>query len=154
MGRRDEPELTPSDAELVEAETATRELLALYDEPATVEAPPGLAARVLAAMPAAPSPRASRRPFWAAPRPPLAAWAAATVLLLALGALSALAVGPGLGGIAPAPDSLLGRISLALAATPIGPLLVSAGGVAALALLAIGSAAWLWWSLRRRRGDE
>ncbi len=148
MGRRDEPELTPSDAELAEAETATRELLALYDEPATIDPPPGLAARVLAAMPTAPAPRAARRPFWAAPRP-LAAWAAAMLLLLAVGALGALAAGPGLAGIALEPDSLLGRISLAVAASPSGALLLGAVGVA---LLTVGAAAWLWWS--RRSSDD
>jgi hypothetical protein len=130
---------------LAEAETATRELLGRYNEPAQIELPPGLTARVLAAMPAPPAPR---RPFWAAPRP-VAAWAAAVVLLLTLGALGLLASGPGLAGAPLTPDSLLGRLSLVLAGTPLGPLLLGMGGVAALTGLAVGAAFWLWWSLTR-----
>lgn len=147
MGRRDQPELTPSDADLAEAEAATRRLLAARGEPAPAEAPPGLAARVVAALPPSGAAQA-RRPWWSALRPALAY---AAVLLLALVGLGALAADVGLARAAP-PESALGRIGLALAGTPLGDLLAAGG--AALGVVALLAGAWLWWRLGRRdRGD-
>lgn len=146
MGRRDQPELTPSEPDLAEAEAATRRLLTAYGEPAALEPPPGLAARVVAALPASPAAGRGRRPWWAELRPALAY---AAVLLLALVGMGALAASTGLGRVAVAPESALGRISLALAGSPLGDLL--AGGGAALGVLALAAGAWLWWRLARRR---
>lgn len=146
MGRRDNPELEPSEADLAEAEAATRQLLAIYDEPAPVEPPPGLAARVVAALPR-PATRTARLPAWAALRP-LAALAGAAVLLLALGALGALYAAPGLAAVAGSPDSALGQIGRALLATPVGGMLIGAGAGATLALVALAAGVWLW---RRRK---
>ncbi|HMQ30744.1 MAG TPA: hypothetical protein PKD53_08435 [Chloroflexaceae bacterium] len=145
MGRRDEPELTPSEAELAEAEAATRRLLAAYGEPAPAEPPPGLAARVVASLPATPPAQGVSRPRWA-PARPLVAWAAAAALLIVLGAVGALASLPGLVRVAGGPQSALGRISNALAATPLGP-----DGAAALALVALVAGAAIWWALASRR---
>lgn len=145
MGRRDEPELIPSEAELAEAEVATRRLLAAYGEPTPVEPPPGLAARVVAALPEPALRRRSQRSFWAPARPALA-WGLAAALLIVLGAVGALASLPGLVNVAGGPDSALGRISLVLAATPLGP-----DGAAILAVVALSAGAALWWALVRRR---
>lgn len=144
MGRRDQPELTPSDADLAEAEAATRGLLAAHSEPAPVQPPPGLAARVVASLPQSPSARA-HRPWWVALRPALAY---AAVLTLALVGMVALAAGTGLTRVALPPESALGRIGIAFAATPLGQLL--AGGGAALGIIALAAGAWLWWRVRRR----
>lgn len=155
MGRRDKPELSPSETELAEAEAATRLLLATYDEPAPVAPPPGLAARIIAAMPEAPQAQQPGRSLWAALRP--AAWAlgAAALVLLAIGGWGALVDSLGRVQVAGGPGGALGRLTLTLtlAARPLAELLAGAGAVprgvlsAALALLALAccalcAAAW------------
>lgn len=156
MGRRDKPELTPSDADLAEAEAATRLLLAPFDEPRPVPPPPGLSARILAALPdAGPEPRASS-PWWAALRP--AAWAAAALalLLVAFGAWGVLGDSRGPAQVAGGPDSLIGRttLTLTLAAKPLLNLLASAGLVALASALAVAVGAWLWWRLAHADREE
>lgn len=150
MGRRDEPELTPSDAELAEAEAATRELLARYGEPAPAQPPPGLVSRVLAAMPAG-RPGRARRPWWAFPRP-AAAWAlgALAALLILVGGLTAMAGVAASAGVAFG-SGPLGRLSAALASGSLGgPLAVPAPGLLLIAL-GVAIAAVVWWGLRRQR---
>jgi hypothetical protein len=148
MGRRDEPELTPSDAELAEAEAATRELLARYGEPAPAHPPPGLVSRVLAAMPQG-RPGRDRRPWWAFPRP-VAAWAlgAVAALLILVGGLTALA------GIAPAGIALgpgiLGNLRAILASRPLGDILAAPAPGLILIALGIAVAAVAWWALHSR----
>lgn len=148
MGYGDKPELTPSDSELIAAEERTRRLLARYGEPAPVEPPPGLASRVVAALPPA---RQPLRPLWRRP----AAWAsaAAAALLLALATLGALGLGAIPASVAGSPDTLLGRLSLTIAQTarPLSGLITGAGLVALLIALALAGGLWLWlW----RRGSR
>ena len=146
MGRRDEPELTPTDEELAAAEASLRRTLARYDEPAPVAPPPNLAARVLASLPANPPGRQRAAP--ALPRlAPAAGWAAATfaALLLALGSWGVLLNSHAPAAAAGGPGQLL--LVLTLAAKPIVNLLVSAGAAAALVALAAAVGAWLWWRI-------
>lgn len=151
MGRRDEPELTPSDAELAEAEHATRQLLARFDEPGLIEPPPGLATRIVGALPQT-RPPAPRRPAWAFPRGIVAPAALAMLFVMVLvGALTFL---PGLVGVAGGPESLLGRVGRALAGTPLGALLTGAGGVALLVALIVVAGGWLWWVVTHSHHDE
>lgn len=143
MGRRDEPELTLGDDEMERAEAATRRMLAPFGEPSAAAPPPGLARRVLAALPtAAPSPTL-RRP---------AAWLAlALALLLAVGAWGVLGNSLGPASAAGGPADGLGQLVLVLtlAAKPLLNLFANLGLVAAaLALVGFG-AAWLWWRILR-----
>jgi hypothetical protein len=147
MGRRDEPELTPTDDELAAAEASLRRALARYNEPSPVAPPPDLAARVLAALPAEPPGRRQKAP--ARPRlTPAAGWAASAfaILLLALGSWGVL-VTTYAPASAPAdgPGQLL--LVLTLSAKPLVNLLASAGAAAALVLLAAVGGAWLWWRI-------
>lgn len=144
MGRRDQPELTPSDGELAEAEAATRALLAAHGEPAQAAVPPGLAARIVASLPPTAAPE-QPRPWWLTLRPALAY---AAVLALALAGLGTL-IASGVAGGAVAPESALGQIGLAIAGTALGQLLV--GGGAVLGLVALAAGAWLWWYTARRK---
>jgi hypothetical protein len=150
MGRRDEPELIPSDAELAEAEAATRDLLARYGEPAPAQPPPGLIGRVLAAMPDI-RPGQNGRPWWSFPRP-IFAWGLGVLaaLLILVGGLAALA-GAAAGGVAFG-SGPLGRLTAALVSSPQfgGVLAVPAPG-ALLIALGVAIAAVAWWGLRRRR---
>lgn len=150
MGRRDEPELIPSDAELAEAETATRDLLARYGEPTPAQPPPGLISRVLAAMPEL-RPGQDRRPWWSFPRP-VFAWGLGVVaaLLIVIGGLTALA-GAAASDVAFG-SGPLGRLTAALVNSPsfAGVLDVPAPG-ALLIALGFAIAAVAWWGLRRRR---
>jgi hypothetical protein len=152
MGRRDELELTPSDAELAEAETATRDLLARYGEPVPAQPPPGLVSRVLAAMPEeAPGPQA-RRPWWAFPRP-VAAWGLGLVaaMLIIVGGLAALVGAAARANVAASPDGLLGRLTAALAGRPLVGALAAPFPAAILISLGLVVAGIVWWGLRRRR---
>ncbi len=147
MGRRDESELILTEAELDAAEGATRQLLAPFGEPSAVEPPPGLAARVLAALPAArPTPALAPRSRR------LGVWAAALVaLLLAVGAWGVLvnSLGPAraVGGPAAGLGQLL--LVLTLAAKPLLNLLAHTGLAAALLALIGMASAWLWWRIVR-----
>ncbi len=145
MGRRDEPELIPSEAELAEAEAETRRLLAAYGEPAPAEPPPGLPARIVASLPTTSPGRRERQTRWTFLRP-VFAWAMAAALLIAFGVVGALATLPSLGSVAGAPQGTLGRISNVLSASPLG-----VGGGAALAIIALVAGATLGWALVRRR---
>lgn len=151
MGRGDEHELMPSEAELAEAEAGTRLLLTRRGEPALVAPPPGLSARVLAALPEPGRPRASRSTgmLWARVA---VAWAAAAVaLLLVFGAWGVLGDSLGPARVAGGPDSSLGELTftLTLAAKPLVNLLAGSGIYVALAGVAILVGAWLWWRLAR-----
>jgi hypothetical protein len=149
MGRRDEPELTPTDDELAAAEASLRRALARYHEPAPVAPPPDLAARVLASLPA----ELSRRQQLAPVRRlgPAAGWAAAALatLLLALGAWGVLVNSLAPASMAGGPADGLGQLLLVLtlAAKPLVNLLVSAGATAALVVLTAVGGAWLWWRI-------
>lgn len=148
MGYGDKPELMPSESEVSAAEESTRRLLARYGEPAPVEPPPGLASRVVAALPSSRQPRRPlrRRPVaWAA--------AAAAALLVALGSWGALAVGAIPASVAGSPDTLLGRLSLTIAQTarPFIDLITGAGLAALFVALAIAGGLWLWRRGSRKR---
>jgi hypothetical protein len=148
MGRRDDPELTPSDAELAAAEERTRLLLARFGEPTAVEPPPGLADRIMAALPPA------RRPLRPLRRRTLG-WGITAVasLLVILGLWVALG-----GGIAPASVAgvssvtLLDQFTFSLATQPLDNLPSGAVLVVALGILIGG--AWLWWRRARKRDGE
>jgi hypothetical protein len=145
MGRRDEPELTPTDDELAAAEASLRRALAHYDEPSPVAPPPHLATRVLAALPAEPPGR--RQPAAVRRLAPAAGWAAAALaaLLLALGSWGVLLNAYAPAGAAAGPGQLL--LVLTLAAKPLVNLLASAGAAAILAALTAVAGAWLWWRI-------
>ncbi|NTU83013.1 MAG: hypothetical protein HGA45_27205 [Chloroflexales bacterium] len=154
MGRGDgPPTLTPSDAEVAAAEDSTRLLLARFGEPAAVEAPQGLEARVIAALPQA---RRPLRPL----RRRAAAWAATAMvaLLLALGVWGLAGSGPA--PVAGQPPSALDRLTLtlALAAQPIVDQLADIGPAVALSALALGVGVgvwvWLWWRRSRDRHER
>lgn len=150
MGRRDAPELTPTDDELAAAEESVRRTLARYHEPAPVPPPPGLAARVLAALQAEPPP--GSRPEPARRRLGLAAvWAGAAMvfLLLAFGAWGVLVNSLAPASVAGGPAAGLGQLLLVLtlAAKPLVNLLASAGATAALVVVAAAGGAWLWWRI-------
>lgn len=147
MGPRDGLELNPDDDELAAAEAATRRLLAPYGEPAHVEPPPNLAARVVAGLPRG-APRRVAHPWrtglWAAA-------AGALVLLLSLGAWGVLINSLGPSGVAGGPADGLGQLVLilTLAAKPLVNLLADAGAAAALAVATAAASAWLWWRIVR-----
>jgi hypothetical protein len=145
MGRRDEPELTPGDEELAAAEAATRRLLEPFGEPALLEPPAGLAARVTARLPGAPR---RARPWRGA-----VAWAAslAAALLLSIGAWGVLVNSLGPSRAAGGPEDGLGQLvlTLTLAAKPMVNLLADPGLAAAAALLTAATAAWFWWRIVR-----
>jgi len=147
MGRRDESELILTEVELAAAEQATRQLLAPFGEPSAAAPPPGLAARVLAALPAArPTPALAPR------RGRVGAWAAALVaLLLAVGAWGGLvnSLGPARAGGGPAEGLGQLLLVLTLAAKPLLNLLAHAGLAAALLALIGMASAWLWWRIVR-----
>lgn len=147
MGALDKLDQGPGDDELAAEEAATRALLAAYGEPAQMEPPPTLAARVVAGLPRG----ASRRPAhpWRT-----ASWGAAALalaLLLSLGAWGVLVNSLGPAGVAGGPADGLGELLLifTLAAKPLVNLLAHAGAAAALAAVLIVAAAWLWWRLVR-----
>jgi len=147
MGRRDESELILTEAELAAAEAATHQLLAPFGEPSAVEPPPGLAARVLAALPTAqPTPALAPRSRR------LGAWAAAMVaLLLAVGAWGVLVNSLGPARAVGGPTEGLGQLLLVLtlAAKPLLNLLAHTGLAAALLALIGMASAWLWWRIVR-----
>jgi hypothetical protein len=148
MGRRDEPELTPSDDDLAEAEAATRALLARYGEPRPAEPPAGLTGRVLAALP---EQRPARRPWWALPRPAAAmALGALATLLVLVGGWALLAGGLAPADVAAGTASPFGRLTTAIATRSLASLV----GVPAPVALILGLglvAALVWWGYRRRR---
>jgi hypothetical protein len=150
MGRRDEPELTPTDEELAAAEASLRRTLARYSEPAPAAPPPDLVARVLATLPRERAPGIERAP--AAPRlGPAAGWAVAalSILLLAIGAWGVLVNSLAPASVAGGPADGLGQLLLVLtlAAKPLVNLLASAGATAALVVLTAVGGAWLWWRI-------
>ncbi len=142
MGRRDEPELMPSDGELAAAEAHTRRLLARFGEPSAVAPPAGLADRIVAAMPSVSRPI---RPL----RRRALGWAitAAASVLVVLGVWVTLGIGLAPASVAEA--TLLGQLTISLAARPLGTLPSGAGLVIVLGALVGG--AWLWWRYVHRR---
>lgn len=144
MGRGDDTELNLTEAELAADEAAVRNLLAPLGEPAAAPAPPGLASRVLAALPAAARPRARLSLGWAA------AGLAALAMLL-LGAWGVLGDSLGPARLAGGPAGGVGQLvlTLTLAAKPLVNLLADAGPAAALAPALIVAGAWLWLRLVR-----
>jgi hypothetical protein len=141
MGRRDELELTSADLDA--DEVATRRLLAPFGEPAAAPPPPGLASRVLAALPAAAQPRPRRR---------LSPWLILVLgLLLAVGAWGVLGNSLGPAQAAGDPGEGIGQLVLVLtlAAKPLVNLFANLGLVAALLVLLGFGAALLWWRLLR-----
>lgn len=147
MGPGNEPELSPDDDELAAAEAATLRMLARFGEPAPVEPPPNLAARVVAGLP-----RHTPRPV-AHPWRRAGALAVSTLLavLLVVGAWGVLINSLGPARVAGGPADGLGQfvLVLTLAAKPLVNLLADAGVLAVGAAGAIVLLAWLWWRLVR-----
>lgn len=147
MERRDEPELSLSETDLVADEIATRRLLAPFGEPMPAEPPPGLTTRVLAALPAATFVPAT------APRPRrMLVWGGlALTLLLTIGVWGVLGNSLGPASAAGGPAAGIGQLVLVLtlAAKPLVNLFANLGLLAALLGLAGFGSAWLWWRLVR-----
>lgn len=147
MGRGDDAELTPSDAELAAAEAETRGLLARFAEPSSLTAPETLTAQVLARLPAQ-LPRAAPRSLaWT--RMLGGAFAAALAALVALGIWGVLADSFGPARLAGGADAALGQLLLllTLAAKPLVNLLGALGPGVLLAAVTLAVAGWLWWRL-------
>lgn len=153
--------MTPTDAELIAAEAATRAMLAHYAEPQPLAAPPDLAARVLAALPATPAPDPAPRPALRArpwPHWGAALAFAAALLLLGLGGWGLYGLTPALrvdGQLAftrsPLSSSMANLLGRASVPQPLAPPRALIVGLLSMAGLAFCSAVAVVWP-RRTRG--
>lgn len=148
MGRGDYTELTPSDAEVAQAEAETRRLFGRWGEPRPAPPPPALTARVLDAIEYGPARAVAFRHIW---RTTSLTLAMALLPLLALGLWGVFGDSSGPARLLGASAGSLGQLALALtlAAKPLVNLLLGAGPLGLALAIVLPIIAWLWWRLVR-----
>lgn len=148
MGRGDD-ELSPDDEMVAAAEAETRRLLARYGEPRAAAPPADLPDRVMRSIretPASAHHSSRLRRIYGA------MMLSCLVALLAFGAWGVLVDSSGPAGLFGGLGGGLGQLTLVLtlAAKPLVNLLLTAGALTLVVVLACVGGGWLWWQLVRR----